>query len=230
MKRKEKIKFDKIPQFRAYIWEFPVRFTHWINAFCILSLSVTGYYIGNPFMHATSPDQYIMGWIRFIHFTSAYIFLMMLIIRVYWSLVGNRFASFVEFFPFSAKRRKGFIHAAKFYLLIKKNPPHVAGHAPLASSTYFILFLLFLFEIASGFTIYSVGKTGPIWSILSGGLLNFMYLPTIRQWHHIIMYVILIFVPIHIYATWYMDPHERNGLVSSMFSGFKFLDKEHLEE
>ncbi len=230
MKRKDKIRFDKIPTFRAYIWEFPVRFTHWINAFCILSLSLTGYYIGNPFMHATSPDQYIMGWIRFIHFTTAYIFLMSLIIRIYWSIVGNRFASFSEFFPFSAKKRKGFVDAAKFYLLIKKNPPYVAGHAPLASSTYFILFLLFVFEITSGFTIYSVGKSGPIWSILSGGLLNFMYLPTIRQWHHIIMYVILIFVPIHIYATWYMDPHERNGLVSSMFSGFKFLDKEHLED
>ncbi len=224
---KKEIKFGTIPRFRAYIWEFPVRFTHWINAFCILILSITGYYIGNPFIHATSSSQYIMGWIRFIHFTTAYVFLMSVLIRIYWSIMGNQFASFKEFFPTTAKKRKGFVDACKFYLLIKKDPPYVAGHAPLASTTYFILFLLFIFEITSGFTIYSVGKTGPIWSILSGGLLNIMYLPTIRQWHHIIMYVILIFVPIHIYATWYMDPHEKNGLVSSMFSGYKFLDKEH---
>lgn len=227
---KDEIRFDEIPTFRAYIWEFPVRFTHWINAFCILILSITGYYIGNPFILAHSSNEYIMGWMRFFHFTTAYVFLMSVIIRIYWSFMGNRFASFKEFFPVTKKQRRDFIQAALFYLLIKKEPPYVAGHAPTASITYFILFLMFIFEIASGFTIYSVGKTGPIWTILSGGLLNIMYLPTIRQFHHLIMYVILIFVPIHIYATWYMDPHEKNGLVSSMFSGFKFLDKEHLEE
>jgi Ni/Fe-hydrogenase 1 B-type cytochrome subunit len=227
---KQEIKFGTIPRYRAYIWEFPVRFTHWINAFCILFLSITGYYISNPFILATSSQEYIMGWIRFFHFTTAYVFLMSIIIRIYWSFMGNRFASFKEFFPVSAKKRSGFFHALQFYLLIRKEPPLVAGHAPLASTTYFILLLMFIFEIASGFSIYSVGKTGPIWTILSGGLLNIMYLPTIRLYHHLVMYVILIFVPIHIYATWYMDPHERNGLVSSMFSGYKFLDKEHLED
>jgi Ni/Fe-hydrogenase 1 B-type cytochrome subunit len=39
------------------------------------------------------------------------------------------------------------------------------------------------------------------------------------------MYVILAFVPLHIYATWHMDPHKRNGLVSSIFSGYKFVDE-----
>jgi Ni/Fe-hydrogenase 1 B-type cytochrome subunit len=224
------IKFGTIPRYRAYIWELPIRFTHWINAFCILILSITGYYISNPFILATSSNEYIMGWMRFIHFTTAYVFLMSILIRIYWSFMGNRFASFKEFLPISARKRRGFIHALRFYLLIDKEPPRVAGHAPLASVTYFILLLLSIFEIMSGFTIYSVGKTRLIWTILSGGLLNIMYLPTIRLYHHLVMYVILIFVPIHIYASWYMDPHERNGLVSSMFSGYKFLDKEHLED
>lgn len=226
----KEIKFGTIPHFRAYIWELPIRFTHWVNAFCILILSITGYYISNPFILATSSNEYIMGWIRFIHFTTAYVFLMSVLIRIYWSFMGNRFASFKEFLPITAKKRRGFMHALRFYLLIDKEPPLVAGHAPLASLTYFILLLLFIFEIISGFSIYSVGKTGPIWSILSGGLLNIMNLPTIRLYHHLVMYVILIFVPIHIYATWYMDPHERNGLVSSIFSGYKFLDKEHLAD
>lgn len=224
------IRFGTIPRYRAYIWELPVRLTHWLNAFCILFLSITGYYISNPFILAQSSNEYIMGWMRFIHFTSAYVFLFSMLIRIYWSFMGNKYASFTEFFPLSAKRRSQFVHNLKFYMLIEKEPPFVAGHAPLASLTYFTLFILFVFEIISGFSVYSVGKSGPIWSILSGGLLNFMYLPTIRLYHHLVMYVILIFVPIHIYASWYMDPHERNGLVSSMFSGFKFLDKEHLED
>jgi Ni,Fe-hydrogenase I cytochrome b subunit len=73
---------------RVYAWEFPVRFTHWINFLCILALSVTGFYIGSPFIHAYSSKQWIMGWTRLIHFIAAYAFLMSVIIRMYWGLVG----------------------------------------------------------------------------------------------------------------------------------------------
>ncbi len=225
---KKGLKFGAIPRLRVYIWEFPVRFSHWINAFCILFLSITGYYISNPFILAHSSNQYVMGWIRFLHFTFAYLFLMSVVFRIYWAFMGNRFASWKECFPFSAKKSRDFVQAIKFYLLISKDPPYVAGHASLAAFCYFIVYLLFIFQIISGFAIYSVNHSGLIWTILGGWLLNIMYLPTIRLYHHLIMYVILIFVPIHIYATWYMDPNEKNGLVSSIFSGYKFIDEKHL--
>ncbi len=228
---KDGITFGDIPRHRAYIWEFPVRFSHWINAFSILFLSVTGYYISNPFMHAISSNEYIMGWMRFIHFTTAYVFLMSMLIRIYWSFMGNKYACWKEFFPYNTpKKRRDFVKAIKFYCLISKEPPYCAGHAPLASFTYFFIFLFFIFEVVSGFAIYSVNHSGAIWTILGGWLLNIMYLPTIRLYHHLVMYAILIFVPIHVYATWYMDPHEKNGLVSSMFSGYKFVDEEHLKD
>ena len=67
---------------RVYAWEFPVRFTHWINFLSIITLSVTGFYVGRPFMHAVSANQYIMGWMRFLHYVAAYAFLMSLIIRI----------------------------------------------------------------------------------------------------------------------------------------------------
>ena len=56
---------------RVYAWEFPIRLTHWLNVLSILTLSVTGLYIGFPFIHATSADQYIMGTIRFVPFVAA---------------------------------------------------------------------------------------------------------------------------------------------------------------
>ena len=76
---------------RVYAWEFPVRFTHWINFLCIFTLSITGYYIGDPFIHALSSKQYIMGWVRFIHFVAAYAFLLSMIIRLYWAFAGGIF-------------------------------------------------------------------------------------------------------------------------------------------
>ena len=35
-----------------YVWEWPIRITHWLNALCVLLLSVTGLYIGSPFLTA----------------------------------------------------------------------------------------------------------------------------------------------------------------------------------
>jgi Ni/Fe-hydrogenase 1 B-type cytochrome subunit len=215
---------------RVYAWEFPVRLTHWTNALCIFVLSITGFYIGNPFIHAISSKEYIMGWIRLIHFITAYIFLMSVIIRIYWAFMGNKFASYKDsFLPFSAGKRKEFVDALKFYFFLKREPPFAIGHTPLAAFTYFIVYLLFIFEIVSGFAIYSVNHSGLIWTVLGGWLLNIMYLPTIRLYHHLVMYVIVAFFPLHIYATWYMDPKEKNGLVSSIFSGYKFIEERRKE-
>ena len=36
-----------------YVWELPVRITHWINAVSVVVLSFTGFYIGHPFFTAT---------------------------------------------------------------------------------------------------------------------------------------------------------------------------------
>lgn len=33
---------------RAYIWQLPVRFFHWINAFALVFLIITGFLIANP--------------------------------------------------------------------------------------------------------------------------------------------------------------------------------------
>ena len=35
-----------------YVWEWPVRLTHWFNMLAIVVLSVTGYYIGHPYYGA----------------------------------------------------------------------------------------------------------------------------------------------------------------------------------
>ncbi|MBI5408842.1 MAG: Ni/Fe-hydrogenase, b-type cytochrome subunit [Nitrospirae bacterium] len=226
---KEKIIHGTMQRIRVYAWEFPVRLTHWCNALSILALSITGYYIGYPFIHAYSSKQYVMGWMRFLHFVVAYIFLMGVIIRIYWAFMGNKFASWRECFPTSPEKKKEFMDALKFYIFLRKEPPYTIGHTALASFTYFLLFLTFLFEIISGFALYSVNHSGLIWTLLGGWLRGIMELPTIRLYHHLIMYLILSFVPLHLYTTWYMDPHEKNGLASSVFSGYKFVPERDLE-
>ncbi|NOY63812.1 MAG: hypothetical protein GXO97_00195 [Nitrospirae bacterium] len=59
--------------------------------------------------------------------------------------------------------------------------------------------------------------------MLGGWLTGVMHLQTIRLFHHLGMYVILAFALAHIYIGWYLDSRERNGLMGSIFSGYKFV-------
>jgi Ni/Fe-hydrogenase 1 B-type cytochrome subunit len=114
--------------------------------------------------------------------------------------------------------------AIKFYLFISKRPPYAVGHTAFAGFVYLIIFLLFVFQIFAGFAMYSLGKpAGFVWTILGGWLLGMMNLQTIRLLHHLAMYVIWAFVLVHIYIAWYLDTVERNGLMGSIFGGYKFV-------
>lgn len=213
----------QVQRLRVYAWEFPVRFTHWINFICIVALSITGFYIGNPFIHAVSTKQYIMGWMRFIHFTAAYGFLLSFIIRIYWAFVGNRYASWKVWFPFTSQRWSDLVNTIKFYTFISRKPPYAVGHTALAGFVYFLLFLVFAFEIVSGFAMYSQTHKGIIWTLLGGWFLGMFEVQTIRLFHHLVLYVMLAFVGIHLYIAWWLESAEKNGLMGSIFGGYKFV-------
>ncbi len=42
---------------KVYVWELPVRIFHWINAFSILVLMITGVFIGRPFVSASIQEE-----------------------------------------------------------------------------------------------------------------------------------------------------------------------------
>jgi Ni/Fe-hydrogenase 1 B-type cytochrome subunit len=75
---------------QVYVWELPVRFTHWLVALSIFVLAATGFYIGDPFIPGSI---FLMGWIRTVHLLSAYVLIAALGARAYWAFAGNRFAS-----------------------------------------------------------------------------------------------------------------------------------------
>jgi len=211
---------------RVCVWEFPVRFTHWMNFLCLIALSITGYYIGNPFMHAISTRQYIMGWMRFIHFVSAYIFLMMIIIRIYWMFAGNKYASWKAFFPFDKKGLRQIAESIRFYLLISSKHSHMLGHSAIAGATYLAVFLLFIVEIITGFALYSLSQpSSAIMFLLGGWSLNIVSIQTARLYHHLIMWALISFFIMHVYISWMVDSTERNGLMGSIFGGYKFVTK-----
>lgn len=212
---------------RIYVWEWPVRLTHWLNVFCIIVLSITGFYIGRPFLPAPFTDQFpIMAIMRFIHFLAAYAFTMSFFIRIYWTFAGNEYANLGEFIPFSKKVWREMWGDIKFYLFLQKQHPHRPGHHTLAGVTYVLLFFFFHFEIVTGFALYSQSHHGLISTIMGGWILNYISVQTIRLYHHLVMWLGIIFAMAHIYIGWYNDIVDRNSIISSIFSGYKTLDVE----
>lgn len=211
----------------VYVWEFPVRLSHWLNVFSIVVLAVTGFYIGSPFIHATDAESLVTAHMRFIHFTAAYVFTVSVILRMYWWFAGNKNARLNQFIPTTAERLQNTYQTGKFYAFCQRTLPHSQGHTGLAGLTYTFLFLLYLIEITTGFAMLSVAHGGgAVWTLLGGWSLGLMSVAYLRLVHHLIMWIICLIVIVHVYTGWENDIVERNGLMSSIFSGYKSLKDE----
>ena len=215
---------------KIYVWQLPVRFYHWVNALCILALAVTGYIIGSPPALQSSAEasfSYWFGTVRFIHFFAAFIFFFNFLFRLYWGFVGNRFAKWHNFIPVKADQWKEMLHVLCLDILqFCKKPLRSIGHNSLAGITYFVIFLTFLFQSITGFGMYAAMSNAWLphlfsWIVpMMGG--DF----AVRQWHHAMMWVFIIFSIIHVYLVFYHDYVEGRGTISSMAGGWKFIEKE----
>lgn len=220
---------------KVYVWQMPVRVFHWINAMSIILLMGTGIYIGNPFLGATVQEEayysFVMGWVRYIHFFSAFLFTINLLIRWYWVFKGNRYATSNPF-------RKIFWietwETTKFYLFLKNKKPHYVGHNPLAQLSYWIFIGLgSIIMIFTGYFLYFEPQPEAFF-----GTFFFSWVPlvfggdsfSIRSLHHIVAWGFMIFMVVHIYMAFREDYLQRNGTMSSIFTGYKTEPKKAVGE
>jgi Ni/Fe-hydrogenase 1 B-type cytochrome subunit len=211
---------------RVYVWEIPVRAYHWINAITLTLLIITGYLIGAPiraFAAVEAYQQYWFGWIRFIHFASAYIYAFNFLARIYWGFVGNKYAKWTNFFPLTARQRKEIVDVVKTDVLQTKMHGEIStGHNSLAAFIYFLTFLAFCAQAITGFALYSSMSHSWIprlftWIVpLMGGEM------AVRHLHHILLWFFVGFIIVHIYLSFYHDYIEGRGTISSIVGGWKF--------
>lgn len=223
---------------RAYVWQLPVRIFHWANALAITVLIVSGVIIANPpviLSHAEAYDIYWFGIIRFSHFVAAYAFLVVILMRIYWAFVGNKYSRWQAYWPFTRKAWNNVLHVLKVDILLlnekEENINNISvGHNTLAALAYIGFFFFFILMILTGFGLYSSMSIGWFpdlfdWVVpLLGG--DF----TARMIHHILMWPIILIIIIHVYLVFYHEWLEGRGEVSSMFSGYKFVRAERVKE
>lgn len=212
-----------------YVWEWPVRLTHWINVLTIITLSVTGLYIGNPTIVVPQTTSYVMGWMRGIHYVSAYLFSVSLAARLLWMFFGNRHASWRAFMPWLTKEgRKHITGTFNYYTFLRKKPPYVVGHNALAAMAYSLVFVLFGVQVVSGFALYAQYAPEGRWAAVMSPVLGLFSNQGLRLTHHMVMWLLIGFAIHHIYSAWLMDVKEKNGTLSSIFGGYKFVDPKDL--
>jgi Ni/Fe-hydrogenase 1 B-type cytochrome subunit len=216
----------------VYVWELPVRITHWANVAAILVLSVTGYYIANPFIGTQGPatDQFLMGAVRFVHIAAAMIFTVSVLFRLYWAFVGNRYARWPQFLPVKRGRNRALLRMLGYYTFLRKAPPAEVGHNPLAGVTYTGLYGLFAIQIVTGFALYSQPFHGGFWPAAFGWIIIHFGAQPVRLVHDLVMWLIIAFTIHHVYSAVLIDIEERSGLVSSIVTGSKLLTPSHIAE
>jgi Ni/Fe-hydrogenase 1 B-type cytochrome subunit len=207
------------------VYEAPVRLWHWINVAAIMTLCVTGYFIGKPLptVSGEASANYLMGYIRFAHFSAGYVLAVGLLGRIYWAFAGNHHARELFSIPVFQKaywREVGVM--LRWYMFLIPRPNQFVGHNPLARLMMFIGYLLLtLFMICTGFALYGEGAQMGSWQERMFGWVIplFGQSQDVHTWHHLGMWAMVIFVTLHVYAAIREDIMGRQSMVSTMISG-----------
>jgi Ni/Fe-hydrogenase 1 B-type cytochrome subunit len=220
---------------RAYIWQLPVRIFHWANALALMVLIATGLLISHPPAIMSSGEastQFWFGYVRKIHFMSAYVMVAVLIMRVYWSFKGNKYSNWKVFFPFDKRGFTSIWHTVKHDIFLMNEKVYdykksvFVGHNDIAAISYLVMFILVFVMIFTGFGLYADNATWFLPKMFAwvpeflGGDMN------TRVLHHLTMWAFILFSLVHVYLVLFHDWLEGRGESSAMISGYKFVRAE----
>ena len=208
---------------RVYVWEKPVRIAHWLIFFSLTALSVTGLYMHRPFFLSLGRASFLMAEMRFAHVLSGFVLIAAFLLRVYWFFKGNFWSRWSAYIPIHRKQWEGMGSMLEFYLFMRFDPGRRVGHNPLAALTYFVIYSLLFVEILTGLALYGWVLGNPVLHQFIGWLPLLIDIRYLRTIHYFLMFVFFAFVIFHVYASVLVSLEEENGLLDSIFSGWKFV-------
>lgn len=218
---------EKIPELE---FSAGLRWTHWIRAFAIAFLTISGFYIAYVFVYpnVANDQKFLLNGVwRAWHEIIGFILIACLIYKTYLfffdKLSKKERVSIYDFFS-----PKCWIAQIKYYLFIGKHP-HLKGvYNPLQFASYLFFYIVLFVICLTGLVLYAhvyhAGLGGFIYEpmrwceAMMGGLAN------VREIHHIAMWIILIFVAAHVYMAILNAVKQKNGGIDAIITGYKFID------
>jgi len=210
---------------RINLWSASLRWQHWLNVALIVTLSCTGYFIMDPFfgpqVRVGEASGYLMGTVRFIHFTAAFCWLVLGLTRVllaFWS--SDRYQRWSVLWPLKSKQDvRNLGGVLGHYFFVKKEAPLYVGHSPLQQLGYTALYIGAALQMAAGFILFGLyHQTSGFWAFVSTPV-HWWGIGPIRVFHTVMMFLIWAFVILHVYLAVRGDSLERRGGISSMING-----------
>lgn len=210
-----------------YVFELPVRIWHWVHALSIAVLAVTGYLIANPLQspEGEASANFLMGNMRLVHFVAAYVFAVGFAVRIYWSIVGNKYSRELIYVPvWRGQWWRELIEEVKFYLFLRREAPLTEAHNALAQVAMWLFnTVLGIFMIGTGFAMYGenlgLGSWADRWF---GWIVPVMGGPqNLKMWHDFGMWLFVVFAILHIYMAIRADFMGRQSSVRTIIDGWR---------
>lgn len=238
--------------FSMFVWDRTTRWFHAIDAICILVLAIFGLLLLNEKYFEFSPAGKIL--LKTLHVYTGYVFVLNLLWRLVWALVGSRRARFSAFLPGD----RGFSAELRNYVrgLRKGDPPAYLGHNPLGRLMITALLFLLITQALTGLVLAGTDLYKPpfgglvaewvtvgdpdLLRQLEPGSRDFVDADAydeMRAWrapfvtmHKFVFYSLMFAVVLHITGVVYTELVERSGLISALVTGRKVLDRQPIDE
>jgi Ni/Fe-hydrogenase 1 B-type cytochrome subunit len=214
----------------VYVWQYPIRLFHWGMVISIAVLSVTGYYIHDPYIVSMVDRPYMMGWFRFVHEACGMVFIALFLMRLYMFFGGNRWARWRQFVPLRAQQWKDMIGVMKFYSFMTASDESKIGHNSMAAFSYVGLYSLVIVEIVTGLVLLNWAVPSGFLSFLFGWIPRVVGITNLRLIHFFLMYVFVAFGIFHVYLCILMSRAEKRGMMDSILIGYKVIPLHELEQ
>jgi Ni/Fe-hydrogenase 1 B-type cytochrome subunit len=216
---------------KKYEFSGLLRFNHGVRVIAIIVLTVSGFYIANPFITpyvSDEPTNFLNALWRSWHIIFGFLLIATTLIKIYLFFFDrhsrNERMSFFDFI-----NPKIWVQQIKYYMLIGVHPKSRGIYNPLQFIAYFAIFVALIVISLTGLIlhmhVYHEGIGGLIFNtlrpveVLMGGL------AMVREIHHIAMWVFLLFLPVHIYMAIFNSIYGKSGAMDAIFSGYTWHKK-----
>lgn len=219
------------------VWSPLLRVLHWTWVTLITLLVVTGFEIETmEFTVGTSriDTGFFFGYVRLVHFACGWLLAAVILLRIADLLFGsNPHENWRGLIPARSLRDVGnFFAAIGEYLLLRNDEgKKYLGHDPLSRSAFVGIYLVMILAVLSGLALYGLYAPRQWFFRWFEWPVHVFGATPVRLFHVAMMWLILVFIPLHLYLVVRADGYARAGSLSAMISGGRWVRKgAHLQD
>lgn len=215
----------------VHLWGTSLRIQHWLNLALMIVMTLSGWYIMQPYLTDTAYDGseagFAMGYVRFTHFVAAFAWMAVGLWRfILLFITRDRQTCWRALWPIYNKQDiKDLFATVQYYLFLRKEGPFYFAHNPLQQISYTGIYIMCFIQMATGMALYGMlDQSNWLFALLATPT-HWIGIGYMRLIHTVIMYLIWVFAIIHVYLVFRSDTVHNHGGLSSMIGGSVWLPR-----